>query len=323
MSNEYRDIVEAMFGRDFKYTTISMLEAEGLACGSAGTDVITDARALDLIKMFSTYINGVTGQWFEPYKLTFGMHIRENSIFHLPNKIPILKLDNLQYYSNNALYQVNADSYRANKRNVELRYKPSAKLSNYLIDGVFGWLENVRFLETTTSEIITVGTTTEVTIADLSPGNSFSGLEGVFGSFAVDDVVIFEDSEGVELGRRILTGIDSSTPKLQFDKFEAGEIYTNIPSSSVVRTFGRIPRMIQLACVQFVIDNYRQRASTAFSSAALKRRIKSEKTDTYRYDTYAVKGGGGYAIPDPTLTTDLILNRGLQRYATPGWVRNF
>lgn len=323
MSNEYRDIVEAMFGRNFQYTTISMLESEGLACGSAPTDKLTDQRALTLIRLFSGYLNGVTGQWFEPFGLTFGMNIRGETVFSLPNRIPIILLNSVSYHSDNVATALDSGTFRANKRNIELKSTPTKNLSNYLIDGIFGWLENVRFLETTLNGDLTMASAVEATLDDIAPGNSFDGLSGVSPRFQIGDVVIFEDADGIELGRRIVTGVDYATKKITFDKFIGDELTaTTIPDGSVVKTYGRIPTMIEMACVQFVIDNYRQRATAQFSAAKLKQRIKMEKTDNYRYDTHTMGGGGGYALPDPTLTSDIIINRGLQRYGQPGFLRN-
>jgi hypothetical protein len=314
---EHRDIVEAMYGRNFHYTTISKLESEGIVCGSETTDMISEPRALMLIRLYSEYINGITGQWFEPYHLTYGIDVK-HEIFSMPNNIPILEVFKLSNQSGN----LSSGDYRINSRNIVLSNFHRYRLSNYLIDGIFGRIENVRFLETELEEDFDLTTDNSIEVSNISPGNKYLGISGVRKNFQIGDVIIFE-IDGEEVARRIVTGIDFGENEISFDKFLDVEIESEniIPKGSIVKTYGRIPMIIEMATVQFVIDNYHKRGSGEFFAEQLKRRIKAEKTDNYSYETHTMKGGGGYALPDITLTSDAVLNRGLMKYAAPGWVK--
>lgn len=318
--NEHRDIVEAIYSRNFQYATILDLENEGLVCGSDTDDMISEPRAIFLIQTFSEYINGLCGRWFEPLHLTFGLKSND-SIFSTPNLIPIIDLFSISKITNGERRYLERGQYRNNYTNIELSSK-SYGLSNYLIDGVFGLIENMRFLETKLSEDFELEKDKKIEVEDVSPKHKYRGISGISPRFQSGDLIIFENEDGEELGRRMVQKVDYEESTMEINPYTEGEIFTDTFSEgTVVRTYGRVPNLIKMATVQFVVDNYMERASEDFWAEQLKRRLKGEKTDHYSWETHTMRGGGGYALPDVTLTSDPIINRALVKYSAPGWIR--
>ncbi len=144
---------------------------------------------------------------------------------------------------------------------------------NVEIDGVFGWLEGRKEVETKLDGTVAVGTRAQIAV------DSVAG-------FKVKNIVDVIDSDelsatfGQSLLRFIVNEIDVNTKVLKFDAVELTEA---LPNDSKVITYGRVPRMVERAVLILVNRIKDVLGSSASASVTITDRIIEERTDNYMY----------------------------------------
>jgi len=284
---------------EFQYTTIQRLRDEGLSV----TDV-PDARALELIKDMSDFINLLTDQWFQPVEATYYLDGKGDDILHVPNLIPIIKLTTLSLDDT----AIDADTYVVKERliekisstfsmpimesnnlgDLEIRKKGfTAGVGNYEALGVYGWLASNKDISTTTT-------------TDIEASDTEVELDSVDGIEVRDTVIIGDDSLYV-----IVETVDIVNSKITFQS--VGTI-TTISSGAAVRCYGATPRMIERACIRLIVQSKMGLAETRSLKAEIRSRIKSERTDNYRYELFPLAGEGAYGGITGISRVDAILD---------------
>jgi hypothetical protein len=127
--------------------------------------------------------------------------------------------------------------------------------NNVRIDGVLGWIEEAKEVETTTTQDLVNGATS-LDVASVS-------------GFQEKDVIIIN---GV---RRIISRIEGNT-----FYFETLRLRETILAGATVVTYGRVPSLIERALALIIKSQVEMRLNNTEIPRAL---IVSEKTDTYSY----------------------------------------
>jgi hypothetical protein len=243
-------------------------------------DDISDEEIYRQIRWCSERINDVTGQYFWPEINVFKWSGKGDRTIHSPDLIPIIKVKKLSINYNktrvdelvgmrkliyevwSGVEEIDPKYYEVFERHIEMINGTfPCGSQNIEIDGVLGWIENAKEVETTSTQDLTDGaqSLTVTSAAD----------------FDEKDVV---DVIGNKSVRFIISKIVDNTLY-----FEAVKLRQTISSGAKVLTYGRVPELIERALALVV----KARAEMMVTGNDLPRSmIQSEKTDSYSYKLF-------------------------------------
>ena len=193
------------------------------------------------------------------------------------------------------------ETYRVRRRCIErvFTHFPGGS-ENVEVDGVLGWIEGQKDLETVSVGVLNAEAT-ELEVDDIT-------------GFAERDVVdIFNAVDAV---RVILRGVDRVTSRIQFDAL--GPLPASIVAGATVRTFGQVPLDIEnLANFLFGSVLAERQAFQVGGQPIDPARIKKESTDDYSYELFDTSNGSALLA----ITNNYKYAAILKRYSRPGSVR--
>lgn len=294
---------------EFEYTTIKALRDEDITVAE-----LSDARARNLIRYVSQRINTLTSQWFQGQRLRTRVDGRGCSLAHLPDFIPIVKLDKLQVGTiEGSEFDVTREAYvlqpYSRPRVVELI---SSVVSGggialalkvpflvqeggigggafprtpqaVVLDGVFGWLESLKDVSAITQGgVLAVPAVPVVPPAEPDPPLVEVEVDTVTG-FRVGDTLLFPGNM-VAIIREVIGG---PPPKLRFEAIDFA-----VPAGTKIENFGRVPLEIQRATILIINRTLRAIGSGSASDADLESRITSESVEGYSYSASAPGASG-------------------------------
>jgi len=303
------------------------------------TDDLDNVKLTRLINLASVNINMLTSQWFEPVIGTFALDGDGSQIVHSVKRVPIIQISGLEVNSYRNAAQVDReiltfgfedqwdwvideDYFHFGDRFIEflLGTFPHG-VGNVLAEGVWGWIENVKCVITTTAEAVEAATT-EFELTEIEPGSSITlgsySLSAVSEAssypdcFEVRDVLIFFNEDGKEIFRTFANAINYSTKKITIDA--PGTLKTALPSGTQIISFGSVPLLIEEACVQLVTDIQHNIGSSAQQDYLGKHATYSEKTDKYQYFNF-MRGQG--SVPDISVSASVRVENILAHYCAP------
>lgn len=314
---------------DRLYTSIADLREEGVEQRD-----YSDKRVRNLIRQMSKVIDILTGQWFFPVRERRKLNGEDSPIIYDPSLIPILKVFSVDInYSNSTFHNrvstlpipdragdpvfpwtriIGAGDSELEEVEFEIRDRYIEVLdgvwpegvNNVLVDAFWGWLENLKDVSTTT----VAGTDGEI-----ETGKSQVKIASVEGILPKDVARISKNGKEISL---LITDIDATNKLLKFDKVI--EYMEKVESEATVEVLGRVPELIERACVRLVILNKDEMTSPEFSQAQILGQIKSERTDNYQYTLFtADEGGGGMGGGGSKTTGDALTDRLLQEFTAP------
>lgn len=314
---------------DRLYTSIADLREEGVEQRD-----YSDKRVRNLIRQMSKVIDTLTGQWFFPVRERRKLNGEDSPIIYDPSLIPILKVFSVDInYSNSTFHNrvstlpipdragdpvfpwtriIGAGDSELEEVEFEIRDRYIEVLdgvwpegvNNVLVDAFWGWLENLKDVSTTT----VAGTDGEI-----ETGKSQVKIASVEGILPKDVARISKNGKEISL---LITDIDATNKLLKFDKVI--EYMEKVESEATVEVLGRVPELIERACVRLVILNKDEMTSPEFSQAQILGQIKSERTDNYQYTLFtADEGGGGMGGGGSKTTGDALTDRLLQEFTAP------
>lgn len=314
---------------DRLYTSIADLREEGVEQRD-----YSDKRVRNLIRQMSKVIDTLTGQWFFPVRERRKLNGEDSPIIYDPSLIPILKVFSVDInYSNSTFHNrvstlpipdragdpvfpwtriIGAGDSELEEVEFEIRDRYIEVLdgvwpegvNNVLVDAFWGWLENLKDVSTTT----VAGTDGEI-----ETGKSQVKIASVEGILPKDVARISKNGKEISL---LITDIDATNKLLKFDKVI--EYMEKVESEATVEVLGRVPELIERACVRLVILNKDKMTSPEFSQAQILGQIKSERTDNYQYTLFtADEGGGGMGGGGSKTTGDALTDRLLQEFTAP------
>lgn len=314
---------------DRLYTSIADLREEGVEQRD-----YSDKRVRNLIRQMSKVIDILTGQWFFPVRERRKLNGEDSPIIYDPSLIPILKVFSVDInYSNSTFHNrvstlpipdragdpvfpwtriIGAGDSELEEVEFEIRDRYIEVLdgvwpegvNNVLVDAFWGWLENLKDVSTTT----VAGTDGEI-----ETGKSQVKIASVEGILPKDVARISKNGKEISL---LITDIDATNKLLKFDKVI--EYMEKVESEATVEVLGRVPELIERACVRLVILNKDKMTSPEFSQAQILGQIKSERTDNYQYTLFtADEGGGGMGGGGSKTTGDALTDRLLQEFTAP------
>lgn len=277
---------------DFEYLTIKQLRDEDITVVE-----LPDARAKQLIKYYSSRINTLTNQWFQPNRLRTRVDGRNCALAHLPNFIPILVLDKLQVgVPDGQEFDVQSDSYVLQPNSNPLVLPRVVELIGpsvgggvplvlrvpflvqeggvrngfprtpqaVVLDGVFGWIEDKKAVTTDVIGLLTAPAGSPATVE--IPVLSTAG-------FRRGDTLVFPGNY-VAILRDILT-----TP----NRLVIEEPDFTISMADKIEDFGRVPLQIQRA-MMLLINRFMSLISVETTAeATMEALIKSESVEGYSY----------------------------------------
>lgn len=278
---------------EFLYLTVKKVRDEGIPVTE-----LSDARALELIRLVSVMINRITDQWFAPLKGSFKVDGRGTPFAHIDNFVPIVELDRIETggVGDEPLIVVEDTEYAwfRDQRYAELlgqRGKFPRTPHGVVLTGIFGWLESPKDV------------TTDVTVVAGSGATSITVTSTV--GFRVGDQVLF-GNEAVPISE-----IPDGTT-LKFDPLEFA-----VPLGPI-RTLGRTPLEIQRAAMLMLAD--RRLLVPDEEESDIADRIMSESVEGYSYslaqpksdEKSGTESGGGANTSGNSEADDL-----LQGYVAP------
>ena len=306
----------------FEYTTVQRLRDEGL------TDAVTytDAIVRKLIRRFSKLVNRVTAQWFWPLENKVRLDGPVSNVISSPDLVPILELRGMEFYGESSTSVVDAATYRIGEREIWLNGRSAVNHAgfwstsrttyppynlNVVLDGTFGWLENrpyaafdaVSKITTTTTALLTSGTSTSVTLA------SVAGIQE-------RSVLIFRAGAAGSsyAGHAIVTTVTVGTNTVTFDAINLN--VATLASGANVITYGMVPEPVEDAVVRLVVLYKDKLASAAAAQSSNDASIIEERVDNYHYK-YADSVATAVAV---STTGDIEIDRLLRDYAHPNYV---
>ena len=305
----------------FIYTTIDKFR--GLSGIASGT--LPDAGVLEKLELAGIFVNKVTKQFFTPVFQIVRFDGRWDSLTHHPDLVPIVRIFGLSISWNNSRrspiyltpYPYNWYSFHSLNEEIEnIEYEISADkrllelisgkfpkgVSNILIDGVFGWLNEID------RGVYPFETETLGSITENDSSVEVLSTEGL----NVGDVVDFFIKERVEptqevsgtlspeawpqaavTVQRIITAVDRGTTTISFDpilqipRIEGVSENDPLPAGAPVRRYGRVPTGIAEVAAWVATQLAREEAnlSTGGGSAVPHLSdLKREKTDLYEVE---------------------------------------
>jgi hypothetical protein len=313
----------------FEYASLQALRAEGIDATE-----LPDDRARYLVRLASRRINEVTTQWFCPVWGAWRISGSDSGILIAPQMVPILTVDQLsQYepysqekfpYEPSDFHVVPPETPDELARQIEL-FTMGGRLftgggtfyerrrdfilsqsgsvhdfehgaGNFMLEGVLGWLENLKNVDQLTTTDVNVGDT-EVDL---------------------DDVGDIQAGDAVLLGQKlcvILIEVTGNTIKWDWPS------EFSIPSGTRVRCFGQVPLDIVRACLMLVIRWKDPIGSDEGQSSVIQGRLMSERTDNYSYTLGKDEGGGGGGGGGTVVTTgDTWVDQILANFVPPPYV---
>jgi hypothetical protein len=295
---------------NFRYVLRKQVRCAGI--GVDGEFGIDDARLDRLIVEMSHWINRLTDQWFLPLRLIERVDGGRGAVARMPNLIPIIELFSLKLEKEglfsfdfpNVAYQV--------KQRYVMMSSPRMKLpdSPHLIslDGVFGWLvDETRIIKTRTTLPMNAGDT----IIKVVSTAGFRAGEAILAGDTPEprmSVITNPGSLQLKSGGMIVEEIVNATDL----KVEPLEIAA--PAGVSVSRYGRVPDMIQRACLLMIRDRVQKVGDidTAESPFGIGTRLNSESVEGYSYSLGAlpaINGFGGGANTTGNVEVDDILSQ--------------
>lgn len=310
---------------EFEYASLPALRAEGI-----DDTELPDDRARHLIRLASRRINECTTQWFWPVWGTWRISGSDSGIVIAPQMVPVLKVDQLSLlepysgqkypYGSSDFYIVPPEDNSGLARQIELfsmgrmgggggtfnerlqdfilsqnqgDHNFPHGAGNLVLEGVLGWLENLKEVDTTTA-------------ADLSVDDT---------SLALTDASEIEEGDVVLIGEKIGLNVNGVSGNIiSFDKARKAA-----PSGTRVRCFGRVPFDIVRATLMLVIRWKDPIGSEEGQTALVGGRLLSERTDNYSYTLGRDQGGGGGG--DAVVTTgDTWVDQIIANFVPPPYV---
>lgn len=280
----------------FAYTTIARLREEGLT-----TAQLSDARAIERIKLAGKIVNRVTSQWFVPIEGTERISVSpDSSIAWHPSLIPIIEVRSLKLADfSGALTTYTASRYRIDDRLIYLsepRWGTSvedkiarleygdrramfpAGRGHIVVDGTFGWIENRPWSDDPTSRKVTT-----TTAAEVSAGDTTIELTSVANIRARDILILRNGDAPSTFGTRaIVSSVVDSPASVTVDSIEMVPGAT-LPAGSNVITYGQVPEDVEMATVYIVAMLRYGIATSNAQQSSVQGRMLSEQTDAYAY----------------------------------------
>lgn len=250
-----------------RYTTVDSLIKRGFKRFSDPADIMRT------IEDYSSLIDAYTDQYFGPRRLKFSNIIMSDwsKIIDLPQRIPIIHIDKIEYSGtrSNNFITLSSEDYFAQQRKIILSkglYHQSPELElqssidgrypsfKFNVDGIFGWVEERDFFETTCNHQINQQSTSAV----------LESTEGIYPK----DYILINDKYQI-----LVDTVDDATQTITFDAIR--DIKT-IASGSKFVVYGKLLKDIETAAIQLCM------ASKKLESH-IGGRIKYEKIDRYSY----------------------------------------
>ena len=309
------------------YTAPLFLQDEGFDLAN-----LTNNQLWSMIRDVSAVVDNLTGQWFNAEYGTWFFNGRGRELINHPHLVPILRVESVEVLADNTNYRnasfpehtvdypfnqsahvghfsyggtgaLAATEYQIQNRMIERIRNPfPGGVKNVQVVGALGWIEDHRYVATTTTAQLTEASTS-ITVTDVA-------------GFKYRDVV--EVVNGNDIIRFIITEINPATNTLTFTT-GLGREMTNVTvdAGAVVRTFGQVPRAIESLTNYLLgeaIAAVRARAAGA-NIVIDPARIKREETDDYEYELFAP--GQAAALVTGSAKYDNIL----MAFSRPGGVR--
>jgi hypothetical protein len=313
----------------FEYASLQALRAEGIDATE-----LPDPRARYLIQLASRRINECTTQWFAPVWGAWRISGADSGILLAPQMVPILKVDGLyQYepYSGEKLPYEPADYYVVppedpnelarqielfsmgrsrffsgegtfNERRSDFILSQSGSVNkfahgagNFWLEGVLGWLEDLKEVSALTTTAVVAGDT-EVDLDNV-------------GEIEVGDAVLIGQKLCV-----IVIEITGNTIKWDWPALSAAPIGTR------VRCFGHIPLDIARAAIMLAIRWKDPVGSEEGQTSLVSGRLMSEHTDNYSYSLGRDEGGGGGGGGVVVTTGDSMVDQIIANFVPPPYV---
>jgi hypothetical protein len=279
----------------FEYCTVQDLRNEGVTPEEA-----TDEHLLMRIKIASAKINAFTGQYFAPSTDDQYVDGQNSRTVWLPEYVPIQKLSAISIEATRTargaypkvlpdrrywVVDTSKVQLSRGKRVIEWIYDIEAPeqygtsflsynsdqyetwfpegRQNVKIEGVFGWLENSKDVESSV-------------VGDFTAGESKIVIDDA-ASWEVGDYCIFPDGS-----MQIVTGVTQSANELIFqgDPYKLRE---DVSDGEIVTTYGRAPLLIRWCTIKLVNNASGKLGDSSTWDDIIARAIVSEKTDNYQY----------------------------------------
>lgn len=315
---------------DRYYATIEDVRLEGVE-----QRPYSDKRVRKLIREMSKVVDILTGQWFYPIRETRSLSGEDSPILYDPSLIPILKVFSVNIdYSKSTFHNrvptlpipgrhvrptfpydeiVGAGEGVQNLGEIEWENRDRylemignvwpEGANNVVVDGVFGWVENLKEVTTTTVS----GADGEV-----DRDSTQVKVSSVDGIFPHDVVRISKDGKVAYL---LISDIDGSNNLLKFDKIT--EYIEKVDAEADVDVYGRVPELITRATVRLVILNRDKMTTPEYAQSMIQGQIKRERTDNYQYELFTSDEGGGGTGGGSKTTGDAMTDRILQEFTAP------
>jgi hypothetical protein len=314
-------------------------------CPQFLTDVGFDIAALNLgaagiynlIHEVSSIIDSLTDQWFNAEHGTYEFNGGDRALVQHSHQIPFVSVDSIAILGDRTNYRgrsysaaVNAPmpaydqsrdgpirsgmlfggvgtlsstEYVVHNRALERVRSPfPGGAKNVQVVGALGWIEDAHYYTTTTTADIT-NASTSVTVTDAS-------------EFEYRDVVDIVAAAGSL--RAVVTSVTKATNTVTFGTaFGARFIPDTLAAGATIRTFGKVPRGIELVANYLVGGAIREfQARQADNDNPLDpARIKRERTDDYEYELFSASDAKSI------ITGNAKFDSILSGFARPGGVR--
>lgn len=309
----------------FEYASLQALRAEGIDATE-----MSDDRARYLVRLASRRINECTTQWFMPVWGAWRISGSDSGILIAPQMVPVLKVDRLSQYEPYSkvkfpyepadFHVVPPETPGELARQIELFtvggrggggtfcerrsefifsqggsvHDFNQGAGNFMLEGVLGWLENLKDVDVLTTSDVSVGGT-EVDL---------------------DDASEIEAGDAVLVGQKfcvLVIEVVGNTIKWDWPaEFVA-------PTGTRVRCFGQVPMDILRATLMLVIRWKDPIGSEEGQTSLVGGRLLSERTDNYSYTLGRDQGGGGGG--DAVVTTgDTWVDQIIANFVPPPYV---
>lgn len=298
---------------------------------------LNEAGVYNLIHEVSSIIDSLTDQWFNAETGVYSFNGKDRPLVQHPKQIPIVDVTQVRVIGERTNYRdrsyspavnvpipqhdqsrdgplrkslvtgaagvLSVSEYVAHDRALERIRSPfPGGVRNVEVTGTLGWVEEAHtFSTTTTQEFGSNGTT--ISVADAS-------------GFQYRDVVdLISDTGSL---RAIITNINRAGNSLSVGyRFGSRFIPQPIPAGAIIRTYGKVPRGIELVAnylvggvIQEVLGRQGGNANPIDPA-----RIKKERTDDYEYELFSAVEAR--SIITGSAKFDTIL----QSFTRPGGVR--